>query len=57
MLEWAGFAVLTWSLPASAFAVWTVSNVLPRSLAHHKWYKSHFPDYPKNRKAVIPYIL
>ncbi|MCD6557144.1 MAG: DUF1295 domain-containing protein [Bacteroidales bacterium] len=57
MLEWAGFAVLTWSLPALAFAVWTVSNVLPRSLAHHKWYKSHFPDYPKNRKAVIPYIL
>ena len=57
MLEWAGFAVLTWSLPALAFAIWTVANVLPRSLAHHKWYKSHFPDYPKERKAVIPFIL
>ncbi len=57
MLGWAGFAVLTWSLPASAFAVWTISNVLPRSLAHHKWYKNHFPDYPKNRKAVIPFVL
>ena len=57
MLEWVGFAVLTWSLPALAFAVWTISNVLPRSLAHHKWYKSYFPEYPKNRKAAIPYIL
>lgn len=57
MLEWVGFAVLTWSLPAAAFAVWTVSNVLPRSLAHHKWYKNHFPDYPKERKAVIPFLL
>ena len=57
MLEWVGFAVLTWSLPALAFAVWTISNVLPRSLAHHKWYKSYFANYPKNRKAVIPFIL
>jgi 3-oxo-5-alpha-steroid 4-dehydrogenase 1 len=57
MLEWAGFAVLTWSLPALAFAIWTIANVLPRSLSHHKWYKSYFKDYPKDRKAVIPFIL
>jgi hypothetical protein len=57
MLEWVGFAVLTWSLPALAFAIWTISNVLPRSLSHHKWYKTNFENYPANRKAVIPYIL
>ena len=57
IIEWIGFAVLTWSLPALAFAVWTMANVLPRSLDHHRWYKSHFPDYPKDRKAVIPFLL
>ncbi|MBK7344331.1 MAG: hypothetical protein IPJ06_15295 [Saprospiraceae bacterium] len=29
----------------------------PRSLAHHAWYKEHFPNYPKDRKAVFPGIL
>ena len=57
IIEWIGFAVLTWSLPAAAFAVWTIANVLPRSLDHHKWYKNNFENYPKDIKAVIPYIL
>ncbi|MCD4665011.1 MAG: hypothetical protein K8R68_07040, partial [Bacteroidales bacterium] len=37
--------------------VWTMANVLPRSLDHHKWYKNNFENYPKGRKAVIPYLL
>ena len=57
MLEWTGFAILAWNLPALAFAAWTVSNLIPRALHHHKWYKEKFPDYPTNRKAVIPKIL
>jgi 3-oxo-5-alpha-steroid 4-dehydrogenase 1 len=57
MLEWAGFALMTFCLPALAFFIWTVINLLPRSLAHHKWYHKNFPDYPENRKAVIPFIL
>jgi len=23
---------------------------------NHKWYLATFPDYPKSRKAVIPYV-
>jgi len=57
MLEWTGFAILTWSLPGLVFAFWTVANVLPRSLAHHRWYRATFPDYPPERKAVFPGIL
>ena len=57
MVEWLGFAVLMWNLPGLAFFVWTVANLLPRALSHHKWYLSKFPDYPKERKAVIPFIL
>lgn len=57
MVEWLGFAILMWNLPGLAFFVWTVANLLPRALSHHKWYLNKFPDYPKERKAVIPFIL
>lgn len=57
ILEWAGFALMTWSLPALAFAVWTVANLAPRALAHHRWYRATFADYPRGRKALIPGVL
>lgn len=55
-LEWAGFAILTWSLPGLAFFVWTFANLIPRAISHHNWYKEKFEDYPKERKAVFPFI-
>ena len=57
LIEWLGFAILTWSLPAFTFFVWTTANLIPRALSHHKWYKEKFIEYPVNRKAIIPYIL
>ncbi len=57
ILEWIGFAVMAWSLSAFSFAIWTVANLIPRALSHHRWYKTHFEDYPEERKAVIPFIL
>jgi len=57
MMEWGGFALMAWNLPALAFAVWTFANLMPRALNHHAWYRKQFPDYPEERKAVIPLIL
>lgn len=57
ILEWTGFAILAWNYPALSFATWTIVNLIPRSLDHHKWYHENFENYPKNRKAIIPYIL
>ncbi|MBK8557496.1 MAG: DUF1295 domain-containing protein [Lewinellaceae bacterium] len=54
ILEWTGFAVLNWSLPGLIFAIWTFANLAPRALAHHRWYREKFVDYPKERKALIP---
>jgi 3-oxo-5-alpha-steroid 4-dehydrogenase 1 len=53
---WVGWAVATWSLPGLAFAFWTTANLLPRARAHHAWYRRHFPDYPPERKALVPGI-
>ncbi len=57
MIEWIGFAVLCWSLPALAFAVWTITNLAPRAWHHHKWYRKQFPDYPTDRKVFIPGVV
>lgn len=54
ILEWIGFAILTWSLPGVAFAFWTFANLAPRAVAHHQWYKVQFSAYPSGRKALIP---
>lgn len=57
IMEWIGWAVLTWSIAGLTFVIWTTANLLPRALSHHKWYQEEFEDYPENRKALIPYIL
>lgn len=58
ILEWTGFAILTWSLPAAAFAFYTFCNLAPRAWNNKKWYRSHFGDaYPAKRKALIPFIF
>jgi len=54
ILTWVGWAVATWSLPGLSFAVWTIANLAPRARAHHAWYRAHFPDYPVQRKALVP---
>jgi hypothetical protein len=57
IIEWSGFALLAWNLPALSFFVWTMSNLIPRAISHHKWYRSQFENYPKKRKAVFPGLV
>jgi 3-oxo-5-alpha-steroid 4-dehydrogenase 1 len=56
IVEWTGFAIMMCSLPAFSFALWTFANLSPRAIAHHKWYHNKFEAYPKERKAVLPFI-
>jgi hypothetical protein len=57
MVEWIGFALMAWCMPALSFVVWTAANLIPRALHHHKWYSDTFADYPPDRKAIIPGVL
>ncbi len=57
IIQWSGFALMWWNLPALSFAIWTAANLIPRSLSHHRWYRNRFADYPAQRKAVIPFLL
>jgi protein-S-isoprenylcysteine O-methyltransferase Ste14 len=57
IVEWAGWAVATWSLAGLAFAVFTAANLVPRALAHHEWYHQRFADYPPERRALVPFLV
>ena len=57
IIEWVGFAIMTWNIAGASFAIWTITNLTPRAIDHHKWYKEKFPDYPSERKAIIPFII
>lgn len=54
IVEWFGYFLVAPGLASLSFWLWTLANLLPRAHDHHRWYLQHFPDYPKERKAVIP---
>ena len=54
IVEWLGWAIATWSLSGLAFAAWTAANLAPRARANHRWYLETMPDYPRERKALLP---
>ena len=57
IVEWSGYALASgFSLPAVAFAFFTFANTAPRAYHHHLWYQQKFADYPRQRRAVIPFI-
>jgi hypothetical protein len=56
VMAWAGFAVMTGAPAAWAFAVYTAANLAPRAWAHHGWYRQTFTDYPRERRALIPFV-
>lgn len=57
IVQWIGFGIATWSLAGAAFALYTIANVAPRALAHHRWYFETFPNYPTGRRALVPYLF
>eukprot|EP01083_Nonionella_stella_P069493 185268_1 len=57
ILEWAGFAIACSSTQGAVFLIFTCSNLVPRAVKYHRFYKTKFEDYPAKRCAVIPFIL
>jgi steroid 5-alpha reductase family enzyme len=54
ILQWAGWALATWSFAGVLFAIYTFANLAPRARSNLKWYHEEFADYPEERKALIP---
>lgn len=57
LVEWSGYALLTFSPGALVFVLWTAANLIPRAYTHHRWYQEKFPDYPVERRAIFPFVF
>ncbi len=58
LMEWLGFAVLTWSLSGLVFFLWTFANLVPRAHAVYDKYLQEFPVQmaAQPRKRIFPFI-
>lgn len=54
---WLGFCIMTQALPALFFTVAGGLQMVIWALAKHRNYKKEFPNYPRNRTSIIPYII
>ncbi len=58
ILEWAGFALLTWSSVGLVYAIWVTLPLIAQSIGIHRWNRETFgDDYPAERKAIIPGLI
>lgn len=58
ILEWVGFAILTWSLSGAVFVLWTIANLTPRAAAIYKSYTQKFGTKftDLKLKRIFPFI-
>lgn len=58
MVMYGAWYVVLWGSSGWKYVVLFVwGNQLEIALISHRWYQAKFKNYPRNRKAIIPYIL
>lgn len=58
LLEWFGFAILSWSIAGWVFLLWSCANIIPRSKRVYERYSQFWGDDFKklNRYKIFPWI-
>nr|AWI66899.1 methylene-fatty-acyl-phospholipid synthase [Caecomyces sp.] len=57
LIEWLGWAILTWSWAGLVFFIWSFANLVPRANTIYKKYQKMFPEMENLKlKRVIPFI-
>ena len=58
ILEWLGFAILTWSMSGFVFLLWTCANIIPRSKEVYSRYTQFFGEEftSLKRYKIFPWI-
>jgi len=54
---WIAFSIMTQCLPALMFAVAGLAQMTIWALGKHRNYKKEFPNYPKGRTSIIPFLI
>lgn len=56
LVLWAGLAIFSWSPAGIYILTISAANLVPRAISTQRWYRERFPDYPKERKILIPFV-
>ena len=54
---WIAFTIMTQCLPAGLFTFAGFYQMAVWALGKHRAYKKDFKDYPRGRKAIIPFVM
>ncbi|KAL4237174.1 hypothetical protein ACF0H5_005554 [Mactra antiquata] len=57
VLAWVGFSVMTQCLPAALFTICGFYQMTVWAIGKHKNYRKEFPNYPKGRKSIVPFLI
>ncbi|CAH8568781.1 unnamed protein product [Heterobilharzia americana] len=57
VIAWIGFTIMTQTLPALLFTIFGFRQMATWAIGKLKAYRREFPNFPKYRKAIVPYIL
>jgi 3-oxo-5-alpha-steroid 4-dehydrogenase 1 len=57
LMMWTGFTLFTWSLPGVFILTLSAANLIPRAIETHRWYLERFPDYPRSRRVLVPFLF
>ncbi|KAG9509560.1 putative very-long-chain enoyl-CoA reductase art-1, partial [Fragariocoptes setiger] len=57
ILAWIGFSIMTQAVPALLFTVAGGGQMVIWALGKLRNYKKEFPNYPRGRKAIIPFVI
>ncbi len=57
ILQWGGFAMITWNSSAAAAFCWMLATLLAQATSQKHKYLLQFPELPATRKALIPFIF
>ncbi|XP_075257915.1 very-long-chain enoyl-CoA reductase-like [Convolutriloba macropyga] len=54
---WICYSIMTQSLPAGIFTMLGFYQMTVWALGKHRNYKREFPQYPRGRKAIVPFVI
>lgn len=54
---WVGFTIMTSCLPAGIFTLAGMYQMTMWAIGKHKNYRKEFSNYPRQRKAILPFLI
>lgn len=57
IITWLGFAMLSRHLAVWLILLFVIGYLTARGLRTLEWYRQNFSSFPKDRKAILPFIL